>query len=205
MNRRHLVHFLKHPSIWTHAIWRKVYETRHPDHPWLDPGAIKLIDSVLTTESNVLEWGAGRSTTWLAHRVGRLTSIEHDAAWYRQVRKTLADRDLTNVDLRFIQLPDTTEIDDGYYWSESPYAMVGQEFADEELDLVLVDGAMRQNCVARVLSKIKPGGHLVIDNARQLSRLDDWGIPGDWPLVHIDGRRLRDTAVWQRPSESRDS
>jgi len=40
-------------------IW---YRKRHPDHPWLTPQAISILDSWLMPGDKGIEWGSGRST-----------------------------------------------------------------------------------------------------------------------------------------------
>lgn len=52
-----------------------LYEKRHPDHPWLSPGAIAWLEQNLRPHMRGFEWGSGRSTLWLARRLTSLTSI----------------------------------------------------------------------------------------------------------------------------------
>ena len=55
-----------------------LYERRHPDLPWLTREAVDFLASWLQPSDHGLEWGSGRSTVWLAQRVSRLVSIEHN-------------------------------------------------------------------------------------------------------------------------------
>lgn len=195
MDRARLAHLLRHPGLIGHALWRRWYVRRHPDHPWWDPAAIEVLSQRLRPGMTAFEWGAGRSTMWLAARVGHLVSIEHDRGWHARVRARLDEAGVANVDLRLIE---TTERG-ADHWAETPYVMAVADMPASSLDLVVVDGLYRQHCVARSVPVIKPGGYLVVDNARQLPSPADWGAPGDWPLIHLSARRLRDTAIWQKP------
>lgn len=189
------------PAVLLHQIWRRSYVLRHPDHPWLDPGAISFLGRHLSPSMRGLEWGSGRSTSWIAGRIGHLTSVEHDLFWYRRVLSKLKQAGIDNVDLRFIPYLEQDASGTEDYWGPNPYVAVVETFEPESLDVVLVDGLFRQNCAARVLSKISRGGFLIIDNYRLLPRLTDWGVPLGWPLVYSGRRRFRDTAVWRRPPD----
>ena len=47
----------------------------------------------------------------------------------------------------------------------SAYVHEFDRFADRSLDFVLIDGMYRGHCAIRAMSKVKPGGLIVIDNA----------------------------------------
>ncbi len=182
-----------------HRIWRAAYNARHPGAPWLSPQAIRFLDDHLNVEMRGLEWGSGRSTVWLSKRVGALTSVEHNPQWYERVRAGLAEAGADHVELRLVEIPTDQAEREAQYW-ENPYVAVADAFADGSLDLVLVDGAYRQTCVAVALGKVKPGGLLVVDNTAHLPRLRDWGVPASWPIEVASARRFRDTTIWRRPT-----
>jgi len=190
--------YLHRPSAVFHRIGRSIYERRHPGQPWLAPEAIRILEKVLRSDMTGLEWGSGRSTAWLARRIGSLTSIESDPDWFARVRTSLAEQAISNVDLRLVTVPASDDERTAAYWTPNAYAMAAESFAGGSLDLVLVDGFYRQNCVGRVLGKIAPGGYLVIDQSDHLADLSAWGVPPDWTLIH-HGRRMRDTTIWRRP------
>jgi len=185
-----------------------LYEWTHPDYPWLTRQANRLLEEWLRPSHVGLEWGSGRSTAWIAHRVAALTSIEHDPAWFHRAQTTLARRGLKNVSLRLVD-------------PRSPEYVAGAgEFPDGSLDFALVDGLSerRDACAGAVVTKIRPGGLLIVDDVHRYlpsgSRSPLALGPGsrpltplweklasqirDWPVTWTsDG--VRDTAVWQRP------
>jgi hypothetical protein len=108
------------------------------------------------------EFGSGRSTLWLARRCAHLTSVEHDEAWYSKVSEALTSRGVTNVDYQYHP---RNEIDEA--GGESEYAHVARFFADESIDVALVDGLYRDYVALNLLPKIRTGGMLIIDNVNR--------------------------------------
>lgn len=181
-----------------------LYEKRHPEHPWLAPGAIAWLEENLRPDMHGWEWGSGRSTLWFARRLAHLTSIESDAAWFAQVTRLVRNSGLTHVDLRHIPL-DHAEADtyrNDYVPLPANPAAIGSE-PDASLDFVVVDGWYRPVCARAALPKLKPGGLLLIDNT-------DWKhpphvhVPQDWPLVHQSRNVMTETSIWRKPLRSRD-
>ena len=164
-----------------------------------------VLDNWLRPTDRGLEWGSGRSTTWLASRVAHLLSIEHSPAWYARVQDAIVARGLAaKVAYRLIDAPDDQMAEP----LEHPYAGVADEIADGTLDFVLVDGQMRLRCVEKALAKLKPGGLLALDGAnRYLPNAFDGGfttiqytrtepLDQEWRRLH---ERL---ATWRRMSTS---
>ena len=125
-------------------------EYKHPDWPWLTKDAVEILEKVLKEEDRGLEFGSGRSTLWLAKRVGKIISTEDNEEWFNKVQKNIRDSGLKNVEVYFRQAEKYTESLD--------------ESGDESLDFVLVDGFARDICTQKSFNKLKSGGILIIDN-----------------------------------------
>lgn len=183
-----------------------LYELTHPSSPWLTAEATKRLDAWLQPTFTGVEWGAGRSTLWFAQRVAHLTSIEHDAAWYRAVQRKLERRRITNVTL--LLHPANSE----------SYVDVARTYRDGSLDFALVDGRQRDRCALAVIPKIRPGGWLIVDNINRYlpsnSRsplslgTHDAPLTLYWEKVadQVAGwhrtwttNGIYDTVIWQRP------
>ena len=149
------------PAAWSPECWSRQYardrirawryRRKHPDLPWLTADANALLIEHLSPESRVLEFGCGGSTLFFARNCREVISIEHDPAWHRRVTRQLAQENLTaKVDLRLLP--------------PSSHAEAAAPIPAESLDLVLVDGVRRADCVLACMDKLKPRGLLVIDN-----------------------------------------
>lgn len=178
----------------------KVYELSHPGEPWITPGSVRFCEQVLTKQMIGLEWGSGRSTRWFGKRLKRLVSIEHDPSWFSRVSKELGSE--SQIDLRLIPLDHDLKEPTLAVYPETPrYVRVVEEFADKSLDFVVIDGHYRQACVLAVLSKVKPGGFLLIDNTNWM-KLEEWGVPQDWTVVHQSRNFMTETTIWRYPTTS---
>src|SRR5271166_3894544 len=103
----------------------------HPNWPWLTPQAVRYLDAWLKPTHHAFEWGAGRSTLWIAERVRSITSVEHDPAWYVRVQSLARRRHLHNIHLKFYPDGRARPHDSAY-----SMAILGTTL---EFDLVLVD------------------------------------------------------------------
>ena len=79
-----------------------IYQRRNSDLPWLTQDANRFLQTYLLRSDSGVEFGSGRSTLWLASRVGRLVSLEHDRDWYKRVSEALAQEQVLNVDYRYL-------------------------------------------------------------------------------------------------------
>lgn len=191
------------------------YQRLYPDDPWLTGKAIAILKSTLKKTDIGLEFGSGRSTLWFAKRVKRLTSVEHNEDWYKNVLEKLKEDGLLSVvDYRFFKGEENA-------WDKNPeYVNVIDRFKDGSFDFALVDGAYRDRCAMKVLKKIKPGGLLIIDNVNWFlpsksyapdSRTIDQGPAGKtWVEVHRAVSKWRtvwtsngvwDTALFFKPAQ----
>ena len=191
-----LAYLASHPVYALRRLAYRAYELTHRGEPWLAQGAIKFCDRRLDRRMVAVETGSGRSSAWFAKRVGRLTSVEHDAGWYERVGVAL--RQLPNVDYRLIALDHPAEEPTRPVYDRVPrYVAVFDEFADGGLDFVIVDGHYRQACVRAAVPKLKVGGLLLIDNSNWLSDAE-WGVPPSWRLVHRSSNVMTTTSLWEK-------
>jgi predicted O-methyltransferase YrrM len=136
----------------------------HPNWPWLTPQAVRYLDASLKPAHHAFEWGAGRSTLWIAERVRSIISVEHDPAWYARVQSLARRRHLRNIHLKFCP--------DGPARPDDLAYLTAILKAAQEFDFVLVDGLYRDHCALAALTRLKPQGVLVLDNA-------NWYLPSN--------------------------
>jgi predicted O-methyltransferase YrrM len=153
------------PRYFVNRILEEIYQKLHPHHPWLTKNANDFLACWLKTTDVGMEFGSGRSTIWFAERVKTLHSVEHDPHWFKQVSALLVSRGFANVAYH-LHKQDKSEPSAKY----SNYLKILHDVPDHTFDFVLVDGIYRDYCALESLSKIKPGGALIIDNA-------NWYLP----------------------------
>jgi hypothetical protein len=143
-----------------------------PDRPWLTAAAIVKFEGLLKPDWNVLEYGSGGSTVWLAERVRRVLSLEHKKAWALEVNRRLAARGLGNALVLFVP-PDVKPSPDKRYHgsggrSYRAYVRTGAWVARTSLlpiDLVFIDGRARVACVMHAIALSPP--IVVLDNSER--------------------------------------
>ena len=154
---RHVKTLCTDPEYFVARLRVMVYQFLHPGAPWLTSRSIQVLAAHLHKPMVGLEWGSGQSTIWLARRLGKLVSIEHHASWHTRISEALKRKGIDNVDYRLLS-------SDSH---DNPYVLVIHQFPNEYFDVILVDGQCRDQCLEAAVSKIKPGGLIVLDNADQ--------------------------------------
>lgn len=130
--------------------------------PFLSQNAIDFYEGILRPDFEVFEYGAGRSTIWLADRVKSLTSVEHCLEWCNAVYDRVHNLPAT-VSLFLVEFgkfdPDASE-------KVIEYVNIINLFPDESFDVVSCDGndEARAQCIVAAVHKVKPGGWLVVDD-----------------------------------------
>lgn len=196
MNFSRLFELLQSPRYLARRVAYKGYELLHQDEPWIAQGAVEYCDQRLTRTMRGLEWGSGRSTLWFAKRLLKLTSVEHSANWHARVKQRLST--VHNVDYRHVPLDHDEAAPTAPIYDPIPrYVAIADEFPDQSLDFVVVDGHYRQACVLAAIPKLRPGGLLLVDNSNWLP-LESWGLPADFRLVHQSENVMSQTTIWEK-------
>ena len=123
-------------------------------YPWLTYGAIIALEHIVNKEMKVLEFGSGGSTIFFAKNCKSLKSYETSQVWCDNVKEKIASEELKNVE---ILLCDRRRLRKGL-----------EAEPDNYYDIALVDSdpkrSRRLHLANNVVSKIKTGGWLIIDN-----------------------------------------
>ena len=138
------------PTVMAQWLRTRLTGTR-PEAPWWPLAVIPVIERHLSKDSNVIEFGSGSSTIWLAKRARCVVSFEDDENWHRKTLHRLKQAGLQNSEVLF-------RVDEGYYRLEGVDP-------DQQFDLAVVDGSWRWLCLEHVLPRMKPGGIVYLDNA----------------------------------------
>jgi len=214
-------------SHWTPAyIFSRLadyyFRFQNPKAPWLTPRAIAYLEQALQPDFIGLEYGSGRSTAWFARHVKKLTSIEHNNAWYTRVREELESNGLQNVNYHFYMKPEHTLSLEQKLITD--YVHADDNLRSGTLNFVLIDGIERPACAIRAIPLLKNGGLLIIDDANHYIPCNSWApnsraisdgpIDDEWAKVLEEikewdavwfGNGIKETAVFRKPDELRSS
>lgn len=169
--------------------------------PWVTYPALRWLGGVLKPHHRVFEFGSGGSTLFLASRVSRVVSVEHDASWAATVR----DRLPMNAELHLV----ATHGDEAILETGGDYTDVLLR-QDGPFDLIVVDGRARNACVHAAVDKVAPSGIVLLDDAdrvlygpshdllsrRGFGRLDFFGPKPGLGFLSLTSVFSRDLMPW---------
>ena len=144
--------------------------------PWLGFDVKNWLDKNLNKEMVVFEYGSGGSTLYYAKKVKKIISVEHDKYWYEVVKNKLAAGGLDNSEFHLCHPEPIMNNEPNLYSStdENYQGMTFEKYVekinaypDNYFDLVVVDGRARTSCLKQVLSKVKDGGYVLLDNSER--------------------------------------
>lgn len=122
-------------------------------YPWYTSTALKIIDTWDFEGKRIFEYGVGYSTEWFRKRGANTWGVDYDLEWANRVGS------MAKSNLR--EYVDSIEI-----------ALVWGMF-----DIVVIDGAWRDECTETAIKHLKHGGFLIIDNYKQKSAdLEHWPL-----------------------------
>ncbi len=124
--------------------------------PWIVRLAVDWLDKWLQPQMSAFEWGSGASSLWLAHRVDRVTTVDHDERWtHALVRESrtqgMGDR------MRLLTLPALAP----------DFAEYSGAIGDTGLyDLIFIDGfeGSRLASARRAMAHLAEGAAILLDS-----------------------------------------
>jgi hypothetical protein len=115
--------------------------------PWYTYPAIEYCNQIDARGLDIFEYGSGNSSLFWAHKGANVWCVEHDKEWYENMCTKSAQ-------LRGIALGQSAE----------KYALaisdVGRDF-----DVIIIDGAWRNECAAQAIRHTKQGALVILDNS----------------------------------------
>jgi len=124
--------------------------------PWFNYSAISFLDSRIDSDLNIFEYGSGNSTRWFAQRANHITSVEHDKDWS---------------DLVKLKLPDNATLQLKQSNTEYPEKIIE---TDERIDVVIIDGKWRNECVNIAINEVDDHAVIVLDNSNREEYKPAW-------------------------------
>ena len=211
-----VIHLLHNPySIKFVPLWIRSLLPGHTalsdQVPWITFKAREWLDSYLKPYMYVFEYGSGGSTIFLSRRVNKLISIEHDKGYYSKVSSVLSKEGISNCE--YVLSEPEKNISGGmlsyclksYTSTAIKYTGMGfenyvkniEKYPDGSFDLVIVDGRARSSCIPHTLSKIRPGGYLMLDNSERHQYQDAVSLLADYKRIDFFGIGPYYTNLWQ--------
>jgi hypothetical protein len=142
------------------AITGRPMDARGNALPWYTYPSIRFLSQHDFTDADVLEFGGGQSTTWWARRAKSVLCLDPHIYWV----KWLQARVPQNATVHYLPNLDSTS------------AILGER----QFDIIVVDagteekpGLDRIGNMSTAVSRIKPGGMIVVDN----STTPEWAGP----------------------------
>jgi len=157
-------------------------------YPWITPGSIDALDTLLQPNHRVLEFGSGGSTLYFGRRAASVLSFETVPDWAASVRDAVRQQSIEGV-----EVCDVSSID------ECRAVIGGRRF-----DVVLVDAndLARHELVTVARAVVDPGGMVIIDNYNSMgtqsidprlfrgwtvASFNDEHWRGDGTRIYLDG------------------
>ncbi|MBR0843862.1 hypothetical protein JQ607_27015 [Bradyrhizobium liaoningense] len=119
--------------------------------PWYTYPAVEFFGQLDARGLRIFEFGCGNSSLFWAHKGAEVFAVEHDRAWFEKMSAM-------SVRLRQLVLRE----------SAADYARAIAD-AGDEFDIIIIDGAWRNECARAALPHLRKGGCIILDNS-------DWYI-----------------------------
>ena len=135
--------------------------------PWITPESLNLIKSLIKPNWRVFEWGSGGSTVFWSINCADVFSVEHNSEWVARVSGMMENFNCPQ-NWRLIYVKGVgIDHNTAFKW----YSNVILDYPDNHFDLVFVDGeaSSRGWCLQNAMSKLKPGGIMLVDNSNWLT------------------------------------
>jgi SAM-dependent methyltransferase len=117
--------------------------------PWMNYAMVAFLEQRLRPEMSLFEFGSGNSTLFFARHVGKVVSVEIDPAWHERVAKQMPAG---------VKLILCSPFDEGRYVA----TLVEQA---TPFDVIVVDAAARESCLAECWRWLTPGGVILLDDS----------------------------------------
>ncbi|WP_111672176.1 O-methyltransferase [Algoriphagus litoralis] len=143
--------------------------------PWIAHRAYLDLESKIRPDMQVLEFGSGGSTLYLADKVASIYSIEHDEKWFTEIHAKLkAYPKVTHILVKPEKKqgkPEYASINGLFSQGLDfeKYAHAADHLPNDSIDLLIIDGRVRPQCLINTVGKLKKGGILIFDNAERES------------------------------------
>lgn len=157
-----------------------IYHEKHPKgkeiilkkEPWVNEKYRKDYESFLgeifNLDSEMIEFGSGGSSLYIAKKVKHLTTLEYNSVWNQAVKEEIEKESISNITLHFD--PDYPK---NFHCDKACFDIAINDIWHGDARVRTIDTAM--NC-------LRPGGYFIFHNHLFISRLkkEGWIRLKDW-------------------------
>ena len=168
--------------------------------PWINYVVIQFLHHYLKPNMRVLEFGAGGSSVFFLKRKVMLFSIEHEESWLNKVHENLAPKYLKNWTPNYIKSSNTND----QVPVAKDYLSNIESIDDSSIEIALIDGRHRVECINQSIPKIKPGGCIILDNSDRPAYAVAYQLLNKWSLKETScitnaSNDVTPAAIWFKP------
>lgn len=124
--------------------------------PWMTYPAIKFLESKITKNHEIFEFGCGASTLFFAKRARSVASIETSQNWFQIIKKFLLEKGLNNAEITLMEDGLTNILYENFVKNS------GKKF-----DVIVIDSLKRFECAKNVIAALKPNGMIILDDSER--------------------------------------
>lgn len=165
---------------------------------WTSYPLHQFLHSLNLKEKNVLEFGSGGSTVFFLKRKANLLTFEHSNVWIEKLKSKLQTYD--NWKINPVDYLSRETVQNAHEKYLSGLDAIG----DNSLDLVLVDGRHRVECIRASIQKVKKNGYIILDDSDRPGYSESVEILKTWKSFVISGYAYMSdfkthSTVWKKP------
>jgi hypothetical protein len=129
--------------------WRYFDEKLNIPYPWYTSPCLQWLETIEIRGKSIFEYGVGDSTVWYRTKGALCYGVDNNIEYANKAWAAHA-----------------------HFFEDYINAINGLV----EFDIVVIDGVWRDDCTAKALEHLKPGGYLIIDNWKQASVQEHWPL-----------------------------
>lgn len=150
--------------------------------PWITHPAMRYLESLLTKETKILEFGSGFSTLYFSNNVARIVSFESSIDWYDKLQSYF----LTSIECRakVSLISVDASLSGGALLESFSEKLSEHQEVLSNFDIFFIDGGNRNVALEFVLLGCSSNSIIILDNS------DD--------LAYISGIKLLVDAGWHQ-------
>ena len=189
--------FFLHCKMWISEYILKL-DTVAAGFMWTSYPLHQFLHSLNLKGKNVLEFGSGGSTVFFLQRKANLVTFEHSEVWIEKLKPKLQTYDNLKINLvNYVRRETASNAHEQYLHGL-------EEVRDNSLDLVLVDGRHRVECIRASIPKVKKNGYIILDDSDRPEYSEAFELLTEWESFVISGYAYMSdfkthSTAWKKP------